>query len=161
MPQGEFGLDVLALVGQLRYREQRSVPQIHQALQARGVQIAARSVTELLHRYEELVALRLGDAARLRTQLAEQGGVILVLDAWAYAQHVTLDFIEPGKPTQNAYRESFNGKFRDECLNAHWFVSLAQARQIIGVWKEDYNTQRPHGALKQLSPAIYAQTISV
>jgi hypothetical protein len=80
LPQGEFGLDVLALVGQLRYREQRSVPQIHQALQARGVQIAARSVTELLHRYEELVALRLDDAARLRTQLAEQGGVILALD---------------------------------------------------------------------------------
>ncbi len=83
-----------------------------------------------------------------------------VLDAWAYAQHVTLDFIEPGKPTQNAYLESFNGKFRDECLNTHWFVSLAQARQIIGVWKEDYNTQRPHSALNQLSPAIYAQTIS-
>jgi hypothetical protein len=80
LPQAEFGLDVLALVGQLRYREQRSVPQIHQALQARGVQIAERSVTELLHRYEELVALRLGDAAQLRAELAQQGGVILALD---------------------------------------------------------------------------------
>jgi Transposase, Mutator family len=80
LPQGEFGLDVLALVGQLRYREQRSVPQIHQALRERGVAIAERSVTELLHRYEELVALRLGDATRLRTQLAQQGGVILAID---------------------------------------------------------------------------------
>ena len=80
LPHAEFGLDVLALVGQLRYREQRSVPQIHQVLRERGVQMAERSVTELLHRYEELVALRLGDATRLRAQLAEQGGVILALD---------------------------------------------------------------------------------
>jgi hypothetical protein len=71
---------VLALVGQLRYREQLSVPQIHQALRARGVRIAERSVTELLHRYEELVALRLADATRLRERLAEQGGAILALD---------------------------------------------------------------------------------
>jgi hypothetical protein len=80
LPQGEFGLDVIAHVGQLRYREQRSVPQIHQALRAHGVQIAERSVTVLLHRYEELVALRLGDATRLRERLAAQGGVILALD---------------------------------------------------------------------------------
>jgi hypothetical protein len=80
LPQAEFGLDVIALVGQLRSREQRSVPQIHQVLRQRGVQIAERSVTELLHRYEELVALRLGDATRLRERLTEQGGVILALD---------------------------------------------------------------------------------
>ena len=80
LPQAEFGLDVIALVGQLRYREQRSVPQIHQALQERGVQIAERSVTVLLHRYEELVALRLADAMRLRERLAAQGGVILAID---------------------------------------------------------------------------------
>src|SRR5215472_1752390 len=72
LPQGEFGLDVIALIGQLRAREQRSVPQIHQLLRARGVDIAERSVTVLLHRYEELVALRLGglgDAAHLRDRL--------------------------------------------------------------------------------------------
>jgi hypothetical protein len=80
LPQAEFGLDIIALVGQLRYREQRSVPQIHQTLQARGVAIAERSVTVLLHRYEELVALRLGAAARLRERLAAQGGVILAID---------------------------------------------------------------------------------
>ena len=74
-------------------------------------------------------------------------------------RHVTLDFIEPGKPSQNGYLESFNGKFRDECLNAHWFLTLAQARQIILEWKEDYNTQRPHSALQQLAPAVFAQSI--
>lgn len=80
LPQGEFGLDVIALVGQLRAREQRSVPQIHQTLRERGVEIAERSVTVLLHRYEELVALHLADPVRLRKRLAGQGGVILALD---------------------------------------------------------------------------------
>jgi hypothetical protein len=80
LPQGEFGLDVLAYIGQLRAHEQRSVPQIHQAVRARGVDIAERSVTVLLHRYEELVALRLSDPARLRARLADQAGVILALD---------------------------------------------------------------------------------
>jgi hypothetical protein len=80
LPQAEFGLDVIAFVGALRYREQRSVPQIHQILRARGVAIAERSVTFLLHRYEELVALRLGDTTRLRERLAAQGGVILAID---------------------------------------------------------------------------------
>jgi len=60
-----------------------------------------------------------------------------VLDAWAYAHGVTLDFIEPGKPTQNAHIESFNGKFRDEGLDLHWFGSLAHARAVIQTCKED------------------------
>ena len=80
LPHGEFGLDVIALVGALRYREHRSVPEIHRALLARGVVLAERSVTNLLYRYEELVALRLADQARLREQLARQGQVILALD---------------------------------------------------------------------------------
>ena len=80
LPQGEFGLDVIAFIGQLRARDQRSVPQIHQLLRERGVAIAERSVTVLLHRYEELVALRLADATHLRDRLRPQGGVILALD---------------------------------------------------------------------------------
>lgn len=80
LPHGEFGLDVIALVGALRYVEHRNVPEIHQQLLARGVQIAERTVTHLVQRYEELVALRLADRARLRERLAEQGGVILALD---------------------------------------------------------------------------------
>jgi hypothetical protein len=80
LPHGEFGLDVIALVGALRYGEHRSVPAVHQALVARGVAIAARSVTNLLYRYEELVALRLADQSRLRARLAQQDQVILALD---------------------------------------------------------------------------------
>src|SRR5260370_20003245 len=80
LPQGEFGLDVSALIGHLRSREQRSVPQMHQLLRERGVAIAERSVTVLLHRYEALVALHLADATRLRDRLRPQGGVILALD---------------------------------------------------------------------------------
>lgn len=68
------------------------------------------------------------------------------LDAWASRHGVRLDFIDPGKPMQKGFMESFNGKFRDECLNQHWFGSLPQARQIIATWREQYNTQRPHSA---------------
>src|SRR3954464_291140 len=80
LPHGEFGLDVIALVGALRYGEHRSVPEIHRALVARGVPIAERSVTNALYRYEELVALRLADHTRLRERLAQQEQVILALD---------------------------------------------------------------------------------
>jgi hypothetical protein len=80
LPHGEFGLDVLALVGQQRYREHRSVPEIHQALVARGVVVAERTVGHLIERYEELVALRLTDTRRLRARLTREGGVVLALD---------------------------------------------------------------------------------
>lgn len=80
LPQSEFGLDVIALIGALRYAEHRSVPEIHTELRGRGVAIAERTVTHLLHRYEELVALRLTDQARLRDLLVQQGRVILALD---------------------------------------------------------------------------------
>ena len=65
------------------------------------------------------------------------------LDGWAYDRGVGLHFIEPGKPVQNAYIESFNGKFRDECLNEHWFSSIPEAQAIIEAWRVDYNTVRP------------------
>jgi len=80
LPHGEFGLDVIALVGALRYGEHRSVPEIHRALLARGVVLAERSVTNLLYRYEELVALRLADQTRLCARLAQQDQVILALE---------------------------------------------------------------------------------
>src|SRR5437016_9552869 len=66
-----------------------------------------------------------------------------VLDKWAYRRRVQLSFIRPGKPNENAYIESFNGKFRDECLNEHWFISLAHARSIIEAWRIEYNAQQP------------------
>ena len=68
-----------------------------------------------------------------------------------------LDFTTPGKPTENGHIESFNGKFRDECLSQEWFVSLADARRIIEAWRIDYNRVRPHSALGNLTPLAFAQ----
>jgi putative transposase len=79
------------------------------------------------------------------------------LDAWAYARGVTLRFIRPGKPIENAYIESFNGKFRDECLNEHWFVSVADAQTTIETWRVDYNTVRPHSSLDGATPHQFAR----
>ncbi|GAV20070.1 putative transposase [Mariprofundus micogutta] len=78
------------------------------------------------------------------------------LDAWAYRHGVKLKLIQPGKPTQNAYIESFNGKFRDECLNDHWFNNMAEARAIIAAWRQDYNERRPHSSLGYMTPAEVA-----
>jgi putative transposase len=69
------------------------------------------------------------------------------LDLWAYQRGVTLDFSRPGKPTDNAFIESFNGKFRAECLNAHWFMTLDDARRKCEAWRRDYNEERPHSAI--------------
>lgn len=79
------------------------------------------------------------------------------LDHWAYQAGVALDFIDPGKPQQNAYIESFNGKFRDECLNEHWFVNLWDARSITGRYRWEYNTDRPHSGLGNLTPDEFAR----
>jgi putative transposase len=78
------------------------------------------------------------------------------VDAWAYGQAVTLQFIRPGKPVENAYVESFNGKFRDECLNEHWFRNVADAIAIIEAWRVDYNTVRPHHSLQHQTPEDFA-----
>jgi putative transposase len=78
------------------------------------------------------------------------------LDTWAYTNGVTLRFIRPGKPIENAYIDSFNGKFRDECLNEHWFVSLLEAKAHIEAWRVDYNTVRPHASLGQQTPVACA-----
>jgi putative transposase len=77
------------------------------------------------------------------------------LDAWAYRNGVQLEFSRLGKPTDNAFAESFNGRFRDECLNQHWFASLEEARQTIEAWRIEYNTERPHRALGQQTPAAW------
>jgi putative transposase len=82
------------------------------------------------------------------------------LDQWAFKNGVTLHFIRPGKPVENAYAESFNGKFRDECLNASWFINLQDARQGIAAWKQDYNEVRPHSSLGDLTPIEYERANS-
>jgi putative transposase len=79
------------------------------------------------------------------------------LDAWAYAHGVKLDFIRPGKPVENAVIVSFNGRFRDECLNAQVFVSLHDARQKIEAWRIDYNEHRPHSSLGNLTPREFTE----
>jgi putative transposase len=73
-------------------------------------------------------------------------------DQWAEQNGIALDYIEPGKPVQNAVMESFNGRFRDECLNSHWFTSLADARRTIEAWRLDYNGERPHSSLGYRTP---------
>ena len=77
------------------------------------------------------------------------------LDAWAYRNGVQLEFSRPGKPTDNAFAESFNGRFRDECLDQHWFASLEEVRQTVEAWRIEYNTERPHRALGQQAPAAW------
>lgn len=79
------------------------------------------------------------------------------LDQWAYENGVRLHFIDPGKPQQNGFIESFNGKLRDECLNEHWFLTLAHAREIIEDWRIDYNQRRPHSALGNLTPLEFSR----
>jgi putative transposase len=74
------------------------------------------------------------------------------LDLWAYIHGVTLDFSRPGKPTDNAYIEAFNGRFRAECLNTHWFLTLADAREKLEEWRRYYNEDRPHGAIGNKPP---------
>lgn len=79
---------------------------------------------------------------------------------WAEKRGVALHFIDPGKPNQNAFIESFNGKFRDECLNGHWFTTLEDARRSIEEWRIDYNEVRPHSSLNNLTPAEFRATIT-
>ena len=81
-----------------------------------------------------------------------------VLDQWAHAHNVRLHFIRPGKPVENCFVESFNGKFRDECLNENWFVSLDDARRKIERWRRDYNEVRPHSSLGRIPPAEFAKS---
>jgi transposase InsO family protein len=80
---------------------------------------------------------------------------------WAHDNNVALRFIEPGKPNQKAYVESFNGRLRDECLNEHWFTSLAHARTLIEEWRRDYNEQRPKKDLGGVPPAVYAARLQL
>jgi putative transposase len=79
------------------------------------------------------------------------------LDEWAYRKDIKLNFIRPGKPIENAFAESFNGRLRDECLNDNWFLSLKHAREVIEAWRKDYNTARPHSALGGLAPQEFIE----
>lgn len=82
------------------------------------------------------------------------------LDQWAYDRGVHLRFIAPGKPQQNGFVESFNGKFRDECLNEHWFTSLYDARRIVETWRVEYNRERPHSSLGNQTPEEFRASVT-
>jgi putative transposase len=99
----------------------------------------------------EKVCTRIGYPATIRV---DQGTEFVSrdLDLWAYTRGVVLDFSRPGKPTDNAFTEAFNSRFRVECLNQHWFMSLEDARQKMEGWRRYYNEQRPHGAIGQKAP---------
>ena len=102
-------------------------------------------------------ALRLGLPEEIVLDNGPEGASRAMFD-WSERTGVLLRFIEPGKPAQNAFVESFNGKFRDECLNLHWFRSLHHAREEIARWRAHYNTERPHSALGYLSPKEFLMT---
>ena len=117
--------------------------------------IGGHTVTRVLER----LAMTRGLPNIIRTDNGKEfcGHAMLT---WAHTHNVTLRLIEPGKPNQNAYIESFNGRLRDECLNEHWFLNLTHAQTIIEAWRRDYNEQRPKKALGGLTPAAYARQLA-
>lgn len=134
LPHGEFGLDVIGLVGELRYREHKSVPEIHRELVGRGVKISERSVTEQLYRYEELVALRLADDERLKTLLREQGRVILALDGLQPdVGHEVLWILRDCLPGEVLLARSLLGATERELIPLLLEVQAALPVPILGV----------------------------
>jgi len=135
-----------------------------------------RVLTIVDHFSRESLALEVGqnfrgqDVARVLTRIGTERGLpqtirvdngseftSKALDQWAYANRLALDFSRPGKPTDNALIESFNGRLRAECLNENWFLSLEDAKEKIEAWRIDYNEHRPHSALGNLPPGISLQ----
>lgn len=122
--------------------------------------VAARALGGLpLTRILDQLAIDRGLPKALRTDNGPEfcGRAMLT---WAHDRGVDLRLIEPGKPNQNAYIESFNGRFRDECLNEHWFTSVGQAQVVIDAWRREYNEERPKKSLGGLTPALYARKLA-
>lgn len=113
---------------------------------------------QLVHILDQLAKTR-GLPKAIRTDNGKEFCSRAML-TWAHARGVQLFLIEPGKPNQNAYIESFNGRFRDEYLNEHWFTSLQQAKVIIDAWRREYNEERPKKSLGGLTPAAYARSLT-
>jgi putative transposase len=153
-PQERWSLDFLAdsLADGRRFRVLTlvdNVSRVSPAIEV-GISLTGERVVAILERLKRTVGVP--------ERIAVDNGpefVSKTLDAWADRNRVQLEFSRPGKPTDNAFIEAFNGRFRDECLDCHWFASLEEARQTIEAWRIEYNTQRPHRALKQQTPAAY------
>ena len=118
--------------------------------------IGGHALTRILDR----VAVHRGLPQAIRTDNGKEfcGHAMLT---WAHTRGVKLFLIEPGKPNQNAYIESFNGRFRDECLNEHWFTSLSHAKVVIEAWRREYNEERPKKSLGGMTPSAYARQLAV
>jgi putative transposase len=109
----------------------------------------ARLLEQLVERYGRPEVIRVDNGSEFTSR---------VVDSWAFQRGIRLDFIRPGKPVENAHIESFNGKFRDECLNENWFISLDDARQRIEAYRVDYNEVRPHSSLDNQTPMEFARS---
>jgi len=123
--------------------------------------VPERAISGLfLTRILDHLALQRGLPSAIRTDNGKEfcGRAMLL---WAHLRGVALFLIEPGKPNQNAYIESFNGRFRDECLNEHWFTSLQHAQVVIEAWRREYNEERPKKSLGGLTPSAYAEQLVV
>ena len=116
-----------------------------------GSRRVTRVLDELVERRDKPLRITLDNGPELTSHAMQK---------WAAAHGVQLSYIDPGKPMQSGYVESFNGKFRDECLNTHGFMSLCHAPNLIAEWRHDYNTSRPHNALNQKAPAEFTLTFS-
>ena len=133
------------------YGSRRLQPREHSLIEV-GQSITGEQVVAVMNR---LTAVR-GVPQRIRVDNGPEF-VSRALDQWAYLHQVILDFSRPGKPTDNAVVESFNGRLRDECLNTNWFLSLDDARHKIEAWREHYNESRPHTSLGYVPPREFAQ----
>jgi putative transposase len=151
-PNERWSLDFLAdsLVDGRRFRVLTLVDNVSRVSPAIEVDFSLKGT------HVVAVLARLKRTIGLLQRIAVDNGpefISKALDAWAHRNDVKLEFSRPGKPTDNAYVESFNGHFREECLNQHWFETLAEPREMIEAWRLDYNTERPHRALGQQAPA--------
>jgi putative transposase len=154
----EFGLRGGQLTGGQRFRMLTIVDVFTR--EALAIDVGQRLGASDVVRVLEQLRIRRGTP---RTLLCDNGSesTSRVMDLWAYHHKVEIAFGRPGKPTDNAFVESFNGTLRDECLNAHWFTSLTDAKEQIEQWRVEYNESRPHRALGEVSPAEYVRQLGL
>lgn len=156
LPEAESGLPVAELCRRHGFSEARVVDDAtHEAVAI--VPERALGSNQLVRILDQLAITR-GLPKAIRTDNGKEFCGRAMLN-WAHARGVQLFLIEPGKPNQNAYIESFNGRFREECLNEHWFTSLGHARVIVEAWRREYNEERPKRSLGGLTPTAYAQRL--
>jgi len=144
------------LVGRQRFR-MLTLADNH-SRESLAIEVSQRLTGDDVVRVLEQVTVQRGKPKSIRVDKGPEF-ISRSLDMWAHFNSVKLDFSRPGKPTDNAFIESFNGRLRDECLNQHWFLSLDEARAVTEAWREDYDRVRPHGALGNQTPSESARPV--